>query len=990
MMSLVSCPLGNGSVPDETVDSHLSPPSERDFYNGYTWCLNAYPTIRQAVIHLRDELAKLDVALEPWQREEVLTNIYLLSCGITSSLEDYLHGTKYRLPWLLGKLPLSGLLLKAVQKTADRRWSLHCKHVLQWKERWNQTFADFLALLIAETTATVEFGLVRKHLAALLPPPLCRALQERQLKVPSGFRRQDLTHQDVMTLGRRFIADHPDRKAPLLVVGLRTSGSYLAPVLQAFLRNEGFATVAMMTLRPQQGKTAEEWSGLTNCASMSFRAVVIDDPPHRGSTVLMTVALLRDAGFASDRINTLLPVHPAAQGRAQDWSALTLADIAAMSLPQAQWYKPQLFAPARVEFLLHEYYQRLGFRKARVVPSRVAERINAHLQKVAETSRGTRLKRVFEVSLEDDHHRATRYVLAKSVGWGWLGYHAYLIGDRLTRFVPPILGLRDGILYSEWVTQENQWSVVDGQCSELQSAPLVAAHCPLPTAHFLSGREQWIGTAADYVAERARLLHLEQDPSPELLRDQRHPSMEMLARVLCGAYGKNRIAALMRGRWLSFLAALPSPYPTLIDGRMRPSEWFRMGDSFRKTDFEHHGLGKYEINVSDPAYDLADFIFGAGLSAEEEARLLARYIACSDDRRVMERLFMNKLLAGLNARTAAMAGLENPVQTDRHAEFHRQFTEAWNFLTVQTVRHCGRHCQKPTAARWQSPLVVLDIDGVLDRRLFGYPSTTAAGLHALSLFHTHGFSVVMNSARSPLEVREYCHGYGLAGGIGEYGSYLYDAVTGRERSLVSPESAAQMERLREVLARIPGVFLNDTYRHSIRANTYADGAPVAVSRLTMQRLLADLRLDRLRYHQTEIDSTVVASEVDKGRGLETLLRWVGLEDGDTTAVGDSSPDLPMFRVTQRSFAPAQISCAHEAKMLGCRIVAKPNQAGLLEIARALVHTDCKQCANCADFKRNWPRGDPFFDLLEAADRGRWSVLFRCLLDPRSFRVFVRS
>src|SRR5215475_10170500 len=255
MMSLVSCPLDNGSVPDETVDPHLSPPSERDFYNGYTWCLNAYPTIRQAVIHLRDELAKLDVALEPWQREEVLTNIYLLSCGITSSLEDYLHGTKYRLPWLLGKLPLSGLLLKAVQKTADRRWSLHCKHVLQWKERWNRTFADFLALLMAETTATVEFGLVWKHLAALLPPPLCRALQERQLKVPSGFRRQDLTHQDVMTLGRRFIADHPDRKAPLLVVGLRTSGSYLAPVLQAFLRNEGFATVAMMTLRPQQGTT---------------------------------------------------------------------------------------------------------------------------------------------------------------------------------------------------------------------------------------------------------------------------------------------------------------------------------------------------------------------------------------------------------------------------------------------------------------------------------------------------------------------------------------------------------------------------------------------------------------------------------------------------------------------------------------------------------------------------------------------------------------
>jgi len=27
----------------------------------------------------------------------------------------------------------------------------------------------------------------------------------------------------------------------------------------------------------------------------------------------------------------------------------------------------------------------------------------------------------------------------KSVGWGWLGYHAFLAGRRLSEFVPPIL-----------------------------------------------------------------------------------------------------------------------------------------------------------------------------------------------------------------------------------------------------------------------------------------------------------------------------------------------------------------------------------------------------------------------------------------------------------------------------------------------------------------------------------------------------------------------
>jgi len=47
----------------------------------------------------------------------------------------------------------------------------------------------------------------------------------------------------------------------------------------------------------------------------------------------------------------------------------------------------------------------------------------------------------------------TRYVLAKSVGWGWLGYHAFLAAEALAEFVPPVLGLRQGILYTEWLPQ---------------------------------------------------------------------------------------------------------------------------------------------------------------------------------------------------------------------------------------------------------------------------------------------------------------------------------------------------------------------------------------------------------------------------------------------------------------------------------------------------------------------------------------------------------
>src|SRR5260370_40817031 len=66
-----------------------------------------------------------------------------------------------------------------------------------------------------------------------------------------------------------------------------------------------------------------------------------------------------------------------------------------------------------------------------------------------------RLKRVYEVHLRDaGGQNEIRYVLAKSVGGGWLGYHAFQTGQAIAEFVPPLLGLRDGILYTEWLPQQ--------------------------------------------------------------------------------------------------------------------------------------------------------------------------------------------------------------------------------------------------------------------------------------------------------------------------------------------------------------------------------------------------------------------------------------------------------------------------------------------------------------------------------------------------------
>jgi hydroxymethylpyrimidine pyrophosphatase-like HAD family hydrolase len=335
---------------------------------------------------------------------------------------------------------------------------------------------------------------------------------------------------------------------------------------------------------------------------------------------------------------------------------------------------------------------------------------------------------------------------------------------------------------------------------------------------------------------------------------------------------------------------------------------------------------------------------------------------------------------------------------------------AWNFLTVQAARQCGGYRQPLIEPRWRSPLFAMDIDGVLDRRIFGFPGTTAAGIEALSLLSAHEFSVAVNTARSAAEVKAYCQAYSLAGGVAEHGSYLWDAVGRRGRILISPEAERQLDELRRNLRLIPGVFLDDRHQYSIRAFTYlpkpsglvsrlvssmrssgvGDGVLAPLPSLLVQHLITDLGLDRLSFHQTTIDTTIVAKEVDKGSGLLALRDWVLGADAKTIAVGDQEPDLAMFRVATRSFAPANIGCAPQARLLGCQIVRHSYQRGLLEIVRVLTHPDGRRCERCAEAESMSARGDDLFmDVLRTADRKWITNLMGAAFSRNIFRIFKR-
>jgi hydroxymethylpyrimidine pyrophosphatase-like HAD family hydrolase len=802
----------------------------------------------------------------------------------------------------------------------------------------------------------------------------------KRFGIPSPFAHLDLTPNDVLRLGDRFMERFPERAQPLLIVGLRTSGSYFAPLLRALLESEGYCSVGLLTVEPLKGVGRREEKQLKQFAARGYWTLIVDDPPDSSRSLLAALDIVQRAGFAADNVKFLAPTHPANRS----WFK-AFPEKSVITLPPEQWHKQELLNSKAVELRLVEYFRNRNFARVSVIASQRADELNAGIQNFSSDDRGHRLKRIFEVHLEtSEGKKQTKYILAKSVGWGWFSYRAFLMGYKLSEFVPPILGLRDGILYMEWI----------------------------PPAAIEPGnkRNALLHASAAYVAARVRRLGLSASTAGMDFKRYNNGS-RTLAKALSQAYGHVLPNLLMRSRIDGQVRDLGCPFPTLIDGNMLRNEWLLRPQGAVKADYEHHGMGKTALNITDPAYDLADTILNLALSPQEESSLVRQYIEESGDVAVARRLFIHKLLAGLwtmSETQQRLLSLGSPRGRDAQRDCHLRFMNAWNFLTVQAARYCGSFCYPRTDLRWRAPLVVLDVDGVLDRRVFGFPCTTAAGIEALSLLSDHEFSVALNTARSAAEVKDYCKAYPLAGGVAEHGSYLWDAVRQRERVLISAETVRQLEKLRHYLQRLPGVFLDERHQYSIRAFTYhkktsgvtqsllgsaskiGDGALAPISTHILHQLLVDLGLDRLTFHHTRIDTTVIAKEADKGTGLAALRDWVLADDAETIAVGDTEHDLSMFRVASRSFAPSNINCRRQAQLCGCRISQFPYQRGLLEIVTTIIHSNKERCEQRPVTHRRPDRiADPFVTVLQAADQTWAKNLVSAMFNPAAYRIFIR-
>jgi hydroxymethylpyrimidine pyrophosphatase-like HAD family hydrolase len=263
-------------------------------------------------------------------------------------------------------------------------------------------------------------------------------------------------------------------------------------------------------------------------------------------------------------------------------------------------------------------------------------------------------------------------------------------------------------------------------------------------------------------------------------------------------------------------------------------------------------------------------------------------------------------------------------------------------------------------------LFFLDIDGVFDQELLGFPHATRRALEAIALLRAYNFTIVLNTGRGINDVRQYCEAYDFPGGVAEFGSVFFDAIRQREIPLIGGAGAEELAACREAIQQLPGVFLDSNYRFAIRLYRYKNGTTSGLSPEEVRAFLKSSGFSKLAYISRDADTYIVQRRTGKGAALRSVRRMVGSPDIPVTAIGDSKQDISMLAAADFSYATGNCSplLRKLSRQGNCRVVKQGYQSGLLAAVKHRVRQEGRRVAP------ELPDREGLIEtLLQAADRG---------------------
>ena len=724
---------------------------------------------------------------------------------------------------------------------------------------------------------------------------LSHELRDDIVRLPACFRSFDQHPDDLRALSRAFRGADPQPGAPVLVVGIRTSGSYMAPLLAACLRAEGYGEVAAITMRPGRRAQASRRAMVRAIGARGGSVLLCDDPPGTGASIARAAGELVDLGIAPEQIVLVLALFAGERELPP-----SLAGFRSVVLPYEDWS-------------IHERLSAHAVRSAADVLLGDGCKVTAAECLATRAPRNGRghLKGTFALRIEETGTQQLKQmqISVEGVGLGYFGHHATAVAAQLREFLPPLLGVRDGLLLRSWMPDEARADRLPAE-----RLPQIAAR------------------VAGYVFARNRRLGIPRDVT--LRQSGQYPAWEAASTVLSHSFGR----AWPLGRTLitdrAVKRLLRVRRPCVVDGRVTLSQWFSSDgpDDLVKVDWDQGASWNLGLGCCDPVFDLAGMT-AAGADPALGAELRSAYASLDADAIDDERWLLYEL-AHLSAPDAP--------RESRHA--------LWRARSRAVQRYFRRVYFEDLTPAADGPLCGLDLDGVLETEHLGFPALRPASARGLRALVAHGFRPLIVTGRSAADLVERCQNYGLAGGVAEYGCVTFNARDALVEVIATPEEQRVVDRLRAELGACDGVTLDEDYTHAIRAFVRdARGArgPVPADLLAEARRAADAQDVSLIVGDEQTD--VVHGSIDKGRGtLAIAASLVGDRLDAATplafAMGDTTTDLPLLRLARAPFAPAHAKAALGAV---ATVTRSGYQLGFAEAVEDLVGHAPGGCAQCA-------------------------------------------
>src|SRR5205807_2276031 len=185
---------------------------------------------------------------------------------------------------------------------------------------------------LAGQSTRISFPKAAQMIAEMgsLPAELLKTV----VRLPACFVAFDQRPADCDEIVRNFASRWPDRKKPLAVIGVRTSGNYLAPLHASSLRRQGFEDVSVITWRPGQQWLPNEERRLAKLVKAGALALIVDDPPTSGTALSKAGEALQAIGFSQRSVILLMQCFefPA-------WWAwpVNLSRYQSVQLPSGRW-----------------------------------------------------------------------------------------------------------------------------------------------------------------------------------------------------------------------------------------------------------------------------------------------------------------------------------------------------------------------------------------------------------------------------------------------------------------------------------------------------------------------------------------------------------------------------------------------------------------------------------------------------------------------------